>query len=291
MTNILNVTLIFVLFAGFSGMGADKFNWIPAEGKTAGRYDRDVSALEVKYTKIPKITADKSKFTRKYLIDLKKYNISNKGTNPVETSKGINAALQDAQKSGMNYIVFPKGTYLISEKYPIIINNRNAIIDLNGATLQINPNGLPKYNIAIIDFGAKNLRLTNGTLKGDRFKHDYKSVKSTHEAGHALTIESGSGLEIDHMLFTETAGFSVVSRKGMKNIRKNGYAGVYAQKIESGGFSDSGEKIKKKIHAEPASLMIFPSLMVNLSLVIYSDTAVISPYSIVNFKLIFSIRK
>ena len=40
-----------------------------------------------------------------------------------------------------NRIVLPKGTYLISETEPIEIDHNDTIIDLNGAKLQINPNG------------------------------------------------------------------------------------------------------------------------------------------------------
>ncbi len=81
-----------ILASCLSGFGADQFNWIPTEGKEAGLSGTDNTAQEVKYTKIPKMTADKSKFTRKYLIDLKKFSISSDGTHPDETSKGINAA-------------------------------------------------------------------------------------------------------------------------------------------------------------------------------------------------------
>lgn len=235
-----------ILTSCLSGFGADQFNWIPTEGKEAGLSGTDKTALEVKFTKIPKRTADKSKFTRKYLINLKKFSISNDGTHPVETSKGINAALRHAQETGANYVMFPPGTYLISEKDPVMISNQDMIIDLNGATLQINPNGQLKYTIAAITYGARNLRLTNGTLKGDRYAHDYKTVKGTHEWGHALTIESGSELEIDNMLFTETAGFSVASSKGMGKLRDYGFAGIPAKSVEPGGFSGTGEKAEKK---------------------------------------------
>lgn len=247
LSGLLLAVIILCLTSGLRA--EDKYKWVPPEAhnaKMGSRVSEKLVTLPVKYTNIPKITADKSKFTKKYVIDLKKYNISNIGKNPLETSKGINEALQYAKKAGFNYITFPKGTYLISEKEPIILDHINTIIDLNGATLQIKPNGLFHYTIMTITYGAENLRLTNGILKGDRYKHDYKTVKGSHEGGNALIIESGIGLEIDNMLFTETSGFCVVSRKGMSRLREYGYAGVFAKHVESGGFSEKGEKIADK---------------------------------------------
>jgi hypothetical protein len=96
-----------------------------------------------------------------------------------------------------------------------------------------------------ITYGTKNVRLTNGTLKGDRSTHDYDSITGSHQNGNLLVIESGSDLEIDHMLFTEAAGFCVISRKGMDRRKENGCVNVAANNAESGGFSGDGVKVDK----------------------------------------------
>ena len=124
--------------------------------------------LPVLETKIPKATADLSKFTKEYVIDLKKFGISNDGTNAEQTSKGLNAALQEARESRDNRIVFPKGTYLISENDPVIFNHEDTVVDLNGSILKINPNGLPDYSLAIIADEAKNFRLTSASSTAPR---------------------------------------------------------------------------------------------------------------------------
>ena len=225
------------------------FDWVPtppSAGKALGDGKSQHVNLPIQFTEIPKKTADKSKYTRKYTIDLEKFNISNKGENPVETAKGINAALQYAKKEKKNYILFPKGTYLIDEKTPIIIDLTDAIIDLNGSTIQINANGLAKYRLVRIVYGAKNLRLTNGKLKGDREKHDYKSVKSDFMGCVLLAIYGGENLEIDNLDISYAAGCGVGSRAGT-NWRESGpnqYIYVYTKNFESGAFSKNGEKIK-----------------------------------------------
>src|SRR6266446_7511571 len=118
--------------------GAERFDWMPAETSGAALRAEDIGGEriipEIVLTKILKPTADASKFTRVLEIDLKKFGIRNDGTRPVETSTGINQALQEAKRSGANRIVFPAGTYLISETIPVVIDHKDTVIDLNGAT-------------------------------------------------------------------------------------------------------------------------------------------------------------
>lgn len=131
-----------------AGALPDKLAWLPLEA-SAGQTDpsEELTVPEITITKTPKPTADASNYTREYVLELEKFNISNDGTHPAETSKGINAALQHASVLKANRIVFPKGTYLISETDPIVIDLKDTIIDLNGATLQINVNAEPKYKM------------------------------------------------------------------------------------------------------------------------------------------------
>lgn len=219
----------------------DAFTWVPVEAmadEQAG--DPSARRLDVIITETPKATADISEFTKEYVVELKKFNIYNDGTHAVETSAGINTALQHAKTNGANRIVFPKGTYLIDETNPIIINNTDTIIDLNGATLKINPNGLKKYTTVNITYGAKNLRLTNGTLLGDKDTHDYTEGG---EWGSGLLFESGANLEVDNMTFTNFMGDGVVT--GTAAYGKGGkqrYNYVYTKNLESGGFSEDGER-------------------------------------------------
>ena len=229
----------------------DNFEWVPAEaheGKSGGSYQEGLQATPVTFTKIPKATADASKFTKEYLVDLKKFNISSDGKNPAETSKGINQALQDAQATGANRVVFPKGTYLISETDPVAITNKNMIIDLNGSTFQINTNGELTYAIVKFDFGAENVRLTNGTLLGDKDTHDYTTVKGSHEGGCGLRLFSGSNLEVDHLTVSNVPGYGVNSRAGISGPHDpaHGFHIVPVKNLEQGGFSNTGGKEKNE---------------------------------------------
>jgi hypothetical protein len=230
--------------------GAEAYDWMPPEA-SADKLRGDDSGgeqilPEITVTKTPKPTADLSKFTKVYTLDLKKFGIRNDGTGPAETSKGLNAALQEAKASGANRIVFPKGTYLISEKDPVVIDHKDTVIDLNGATLQINPNGLRKYSIVEIVHGAENVRLTNGTLKGDRDTHDYKTEPGTHEWGEGVHVVSGQNLEIDHLDLLDMTGDGVAgdvqgTRTRPELLERIKYS-IYARDLESGGFDAKGAK-------------------------------------------------
>lgn len=221
--------------------------WVPPTA--AGNENPGVEAInpEIVITPTPKPTADASKFTKEYVIDLKAFNISNDGTHPAETSKGINAALQHAKTLGANRIVFPAGTYLISESDPIVIDHKDTIIDLNKCTLQINTNGLPKYSVVEIVDGAENVRLTNGTLRGDKDTHDYQTTKGTHEHGIGLRFVGGRGVEADHLTLTNMTGDGACTGNTGTRTRPELLARlpytVDLKNLEQGAFSEDGGKV------------------------------------------------
>ncbi len=226
------------------------YEWMPLEAESASLKSDDATstARPPTVTKTPKPTADAAKYTKVYTLELEKFAIRNDGTDAEATSRGINRALQHARQAGANRIVFPAGTYLISEKDPVILDHHDAIIDLNGATLKIRPNGLPNYAVVEILPGAKNLRLTNGTIVGDRDEHDYKAAPGTHEGGACLSVVGGDNLEIDHLHLTGATGDGLsASSTGARNrdeLLKLIHHNVREKNLESGGFDAKGERIE-----------------------------------------------
>ncbi len=240
--------------------------WMPEEA-TSGTYadGGERIILPVTHTKLPKKTSAISDFSRIYTIDLKAFNISVDGTNPESTAKGINAALQYAKKNGFNRIVFPKGTYMVPENDPIVIDLKNTVIDFNGATVTIRPNGLEKYSIIEVVQGAENIRLTNGTVRGDRNEHDYKTIKGTHEGGAGLHMIGGKEIEIDHMTFLDCTGDGVcassLGTRTRKELLERIFFRIYPKKhLESGTFNEKGEKApspEKTRTAQPIDMSRF----------------------------------
>lgn len=229
--------------------GVPNMDWVPPQAMGEGLRVEDNEQIipEVTITQLPKKTADVSKFTRKQEIDLAKFGILNDGTHASETSKGINAALQQAKADGANYIIFPKGTYLIDENDPVLLNFKDAIIDLNGATLQIQTNGLPNYTTVLFADGAENLRLTNGTIRGDKDTHDYKTKPGTHEWGACIRFIGGKELEVDHLSLINACGDGMSSSVNASRSRPELLSLILytmeQNSVEQGAFSDKGEKI------------------------------------------------
>ncbi|SHI08452.1 hypothetical protein, partial [Clostridium grantii] len=149
-----------------------------------------------------------------YIVDIERFGIKNDGTSPIETSKGINDALQYARGKGYEKIIFPKGNYLISELEPIVIDLKNVVIDLNESIFQINTNGLDGYSIVKIIDGAENVRLTNGIVRGDKDTHDYETIKSPHEWGNGVIFKGGKDLEMDNITVTNVTGYGIYTESG-----------------------------------------------------------------------------
>ncbi len=224
----------------------ETLEWVPAAAQNNDQeIDPDARRLDVVITSTPKATADMSTFTREYVIDLARFSITNTGKNPLATAKGINAALQHAKTIGANRIVFPRGTYLISETVPIVFDHTDTIVDLNGCTLQMNPNALKKCHMAIIDDGAENFRLTNGTLRGERDKHDFKATKGSGEWVDLLHVNGGRDIEVDHLLLTHATGKGVRTLNGISGKGgKQRYHYIHTKNLESGGFAENGTKVE-----------------------------------------------
>lgn len=135
-----------------------------------------------------------------YIIDLKKYGISNDNTNGNSTTLGINKALADAKAAAYKRVQLPEGIYSIdtSVKNPIVLSdgtnnwthNRQGIcmlsdmeLILEGATLQMIPCEDPYYSIVTIS-NCKNSKITGGTILGDRDTHDYgMRIEGVFESG------------------------------------------------------------------------------------------------------------
>ncbi len=244
-------------------------SWMPPEisgGRTsdgAGNF----SPLDVTLTTLPKKTADAGKFTRDWLVDLNTFGIRNDGSEPDATAEGINAALQYAGEQGFNRILFPKGNYSIPADKPIVIRLKNTVIDLNGSTFRIVPNGETHYALIKIVRGAENLRLTNGTLVGDRNSHDYTTKKGVHDGGKGLFLVSGKELEIDHINFFDFTGDGVGSSSSGTETRpellSRIFLRIYPKKhLESGAFDEQGRKIpssEKTRSSSPINLKKFES--------------------------------
>jgi len=149
-----------------------------------------------------------------YTIDLEQFGIKNDGSDPEATSNGINSALQYAKSQGYNKVIFPQGTYLISESTPISINFTDMVIDLNGSVFEIKANGNMSYSIFNFATGAENCTLINGTLKGDGADHDFGTNPNAHTGCVGINIggtvaKPVKNISINQITFTDFPGHAI----------------------------------------------------------------------------------
>ena len=177
-----------------------------------------------------------------YSVDIKKFNINNNGLNPIETSKGINDALNYAAKNKYDKITFPKGEYCISEENPITMVS-NLIVDLNGSTFKVNDNGLQNYTV--IDFSnCSNSQLINGIILGDRETHDYKTIEGSHEWTCGIVFNNCDNCILDNVTVSSFPGYGISSSLG-ENL-SDLIIGVTKDNLSIGNISDKGKLNSKR---------------------------------------------
>ena len=179
---------------------------------------------------------------KNYGVDIQKFNINNNGLNPIETSKGINDALNYAAKNKYDKITFPKGEYCISEENPITMVS-NLIVDLNGSTFKINDNGLQHYTV--IDFSnCSNSQLINGIILGDRETHDYKTIEGSHEWTCGIVFNNCDNCILDNVTISSFPGYGISSSLG-ENL-SDLIIGVTKENLSIGNINDKGKLNNKK---------------------------------------------
>ena len=179
---------------------------------------------------------------KNYGVDIQKFNINNNGLNPIETSKGINDALNYAAKNKYDKITFPKGEYCISEENPITMVS-NLVVDLNGSTFKVNDNGLQHY--MVIDFSnCSNSQLINGIILGDRETHDYKTIEGSHEWTCGIVFNNCDNCILDNVTVSSFPGYGISSSLG-ENL-SDLIIGVTKENLSIGNINDKGKLNNKK---------------------------------------------
>ncbi|WNG47138.1 right-handed parallel beta-helix repeat-containing protein [Archangium minus] len=146
-------------------------------------------------------------------IDLARWNISNDGTRPDETTDGINAALQALVGEGCGRVKLPTGHYAIgkrlSDSYTggIVLPSRMTLVMDDNTVLQLRPTDTWAY--CVIDISnAHDVGVSGGSIIGDRDVHDFKV---NGEEGHCICIEDESErVAIDRVRLSKAIGDGVL---------------------------------------------------------------------------------
>ena len=168
-----------------------------------------------------------------YVMDLEKWNIDG---NPLNNAEGISNALKWASDEGYTTIKFPQQEYVISEKTFISIKDiNNMTIDLNGATLKLNPNALLSSKIIHMQ-RCENVNLINGTVAGDINEHDYTNPATTEQNIAILIEESVTDCSFKGLTIKDSTGWGVTTGKGKEFHESRAGTMVSQQNLASGGY-------------------------------------------------------
>ena len=124
-------------------------------------------------------------------IDVKKFGATGNGIDD-DTIAIKNACLVGAR------IVFPKGTYIVSEDINV---SSNSIIDFNGAIIKRKATDLENYSIFRLE-NVENVVLNNPIIIGDRDEH----IGSTGEWGMGISVVNCKNITINNADISKTWG-------------------------------------------------------------------------------------
>ncbi|TLS35764.1 right-handed parallel beta-helix repeat-containing protein [Pseudalkalibacillus caeni] len=191
-----------------------------------------------------------------YTLELDRWKVSNKGNNALETTKGINQALQWAKEQGYTTFYVPAGIYLIDKESRInMVNDITFELDKE-AILQKEANGKERYELLYIGPGTKNVTLKGGTYRGDKDVHDYFKKDSpytsgTHEGGYGILANGAINLNIDDVKAENFTGDGLCIGASATMIDE-----LYKGDFESGSIASNGalipnnNKIRSKFSLE-----------------------------------------
>lgn len=176
-------------------------------------------------------------------VDLAKFNIYNDNTHPIETTNGLTEAFKYYSENNIEKIYLPKGTYSIDSDISLVLTEEmsNLDIDLHGSTIMIAVNDKINANMINFDKACNNVRIHNGTLKGDRQDHDYKTNSGTHEWNTNVVLNECNGITLENLYIVDSPGFCLSSSKGANSLGGSTYVSKF--NLEIGNIDDSGNKV------------------------------------------------
>lgn len=165
-----------------------------------------------------------------YEIENEKFSIQSNGTNARATTDGINKAIEWAKSQGYQGVSLSAGTYLIQCKWGNPYNPPNdgilvpsdTVMDLSRATLKMEQNSQPAYNLIYTMKDSSNIVINGGHLIGDRDSHTFSGgTFPTHEWGCGINIVASTNVIVQNMKIEKMTGDAITIRGGSsKNSRE-----------------------------------------------------------------------
>jgi hypothetical protein len=176
-----------------------------------------------------------------YIVPLAQYQISSNNTNSVNTTNGIQRALDYASANKFKKIVFPKGNYLITPTARTIQFPTNMTIDFSDSIINIEPSPLTAtgYRMFLMN-NVVNTTLTRAHVFGEA---DSTTVRNSVEGCISLLIEDCVNSGIEECTFSKSPGFNVITgtRQNMNLGRATKSISVSRFNFEPGNINERGQ--------------------------------------------------
>lgn len=213
---------------------------------------------------VPLDNSTQSIVPKTYNLELSRWNVFNDGTHPIETTNGINKALQWSSEQGYQVFKVPAGKYLISkgnspndaQAQINMVSNMTFLLD-DLAVIQKETNGFESYRTLYVGYGVNQATIKGGTYQGDRETHNYSkkdnaSSAGTHEFGSGISVEGAYNLTIDAVKTINFTGdgFTIAG----SNI---GISGTYGKEYLYGDIDGTGKFINSTSKIRPKAAMDF----------------------------------
>ncbi|HHW37931.1 MAG TPA: right-handed parallel beta-helix repeat-containing protein [Bacillales bacterium] len=200
-----------------------------------------------------------------YELELSRWGVYNNGSHPIETTKGINAALVWAKDNGFKTFKIPDGTYLIAkgtqqgdpESRINMVSDMDLLLS-DKTILRKESNEFEMYSVLYLGVEVKNVTIKGGTVQGDRDTHDYSKkgahTAGTHEWGYGIELVGVKNVVVDGVKLEKFTGDGLI-------VSGTTITGTYIteSQLESGGIDDNGNPIAKagKVRSNSRSVTNF----------------------------------
>lgn len=176
-----------------------------------------------------------------YLAPLAQYQISSTNTNSVNTTNGIQKALDYASANSYKKIVFPKGNYLITPTARTIQFPTNMTVDFSDSIINIEHSSLTAtgYRMFLMN-NVVNTKLIRAHVFGEA---DSTTVNNSVEGCISLLIEDCVNSGIEACTFSNSPGFNVITgtRQNMNMGKATKSISVNRLNFEAGNINEQGK--------------------------------------------------
>lgn len=188
------------------------------EGRKSHRLYQEFLVVDPKEEVIPE--------NKIYHPDLKKFNIYNDDTHPVETTAGLTAMLKWAHENGYRKVLLPQGRYRLDENNTVQMAT-NLTLDMNGSTFKLNPSKLDRAMMLEM-YQCVDSHVINGTFEGDLKEREHLTPKDGEWVSGVKLAQGSQYCSFRDVTVIDMMGHGTDTGMGGAGTRTYSAAGVKA---------------------------------------------------------------